>query len=425
MGPAQIVVLAQLVVLVAAGCSARVEVLSADGAGRTGPAADGGAVALGCGVCEALELCAIDHCVDATGTTALGAGLRHSCAVAFGALLCWGDDGSAQLGVAGSEDRLSPVRVDMLDDWLAVAAGSKHTCAIRSPGALYCWGENSAGQLGVGDADPRPRPTRVPGHEDFSQVVSGGDGGCALRADGTLYCWGDPLRGVRDLSGRPEPTFALEPEIVMGEHRFIDVSVGAEHRCAVRNTGELYCWGRNTDGQLGAGTREQARREPSRVGADGDWRSVSAGEHHTCGVRGEGELYCWGRNDYFELGIGPGSLDDATQYALPVRVGADSDWSTVATGGFHTCAIKRSGALFCFGRGAEGQLGLGASGRGEPIAIPRLVAPTQRFRRVTLGSFHTCALDEQRNLSCWGGNTDGQLGVGDTASRDDPTPVQP
>lgn len=406
-------------------CTERVEVLTSGTAGGAAPGGDGGAPRVGCGACQALELCAIDRCVDATSTTALGSGLRHACEVSFGALYCWGDNDGAQLGLGDTSDRLSPERLGGFEDWLAVTGGQQQTCAIRSPGTLYCWGENTVGQLGLGDDAPRNRPARMPGYEDYAQVSCGGDTCCALRAAGALYCWGDDIDGNLGQGDARGPTHRSQPVAVAPESRFDAVSVGSGHVCAIGSDGSLHCWGRNTDGQLGIGSRDTQRREPTRVGTYADWRSVSAGQHHTCGVRGVGELYCWGKNDFFELGIGRGSLDDATLYPKPVRVGADEDWSAVSVGGFHSCAIKRSGALYCFGRNTEGQLGLGDVRRAEPASVPTPVAPTQRFRRVTLGSFHSCVLDDARETFCWGGNTEGQLGLGDTTPRNVPAEHPP
>jgi alpha-tubulin suppressor-like RCC1 family protein len=403
-------------------CSTRVDVFEVPSAVTDAAVADAGTIEVGCGACAPLELCAINHCIDAAGTSFLVSGLRHLCAVTSGALRCWGDNGGAQLGLGDSRDRASASAVGRFDDWLYAAGGQQHTCAIRSPGTLYCWGENSVGQLGTGDTDPRPRPVRVPGSGDFAQVACGGDNCCALRAGGALYCWGDNLEGNPGQDDAEGSADVLAPASVARGSTFTRVSVGAGHSCAVRADGALYCWGRNTDGQLGVGSGS-ARRAPTRVGSASDWRAVAVAQHHSCGVRGDGELYCWGRNEFFELGIGAGALDDATLFVEPVRVGRDTDWSAVALGSFHTCALKRSGALYCFGRALEGQLGIGVPVGDAPISVPTLVATALRFRSVTLGSFHSCALDADRRTHCWGANTEGQLGLADVLPRDVPVEV--
>jgi alpha-tubulin suppressor-like RCC1 family protein len=408
--------------LLLAACQARVEVLRELQMDAGAPAEDAAVPAqiTGCSACGALELCAVNRCVDTAGVTSLRSGLRHVCVVRGARLSCWGSNGSAQLGLGDDVDRLAPMRVGRSEEWLDVAAGQEHTCALHAPGELYCWGENSTGQLGLGDTIARTQPMRVGGHTDYVTLTCGGDNCCAVRVSGALYCWGDNHQGVPaqgDLTGEPD---VLAPSRVSEQLRYSRVSVGEAHACAIDESGSLWCWGRNEEGQLGVGLPPTQARMPLQVGTVGDFREVAAGQHHTCAIRGEGELYCWGSNEFLELGIGRDMLDDARVAFEPVRVGVDDDWATVGVGWFHSCAIKRSGALYCWGRSDEGQLG-GERMRRE--GLPQPTAQGTRFRALALGSFHTCALDADGGVQCWGANTDGQLGTGDTAPRGIPTPV--
>ncbi|HEX2677148.1 MAG TPA: hypothetical protein VHM19_10925, partial [Polyangiales bacterium] len=283
----------------AAACSASVDVLEGPGKpGKTPDGVDGGSPTQGCSFCGALELCAIDRCIDSSGTTVLAAGLRHTCQITDGELWCWGENTSGQLGLGNTSSHATPTRVGDANDWLDVAGGQHHTCGLRAPGQLWCWGENNVGQLGLGDTAPHFEPTRVGVIEDFSDVSCGGDNCCALRSGHTLYCWGDNLEGSPGQNDTPGALDVLTPSRVAGSLAIQRFSVGGAHSCAIRDDGALYCWGRNNDGELGLGSADPQRREPTRVGMDTDWRSIAAGQHHTCGVRGRGELYCWGRNDF-------------------------------------------------------------------------------------------------------------------------------
>ncbi len=409
-------------------CSQTLEVLRArpnDSADAgVGGAADAAtvdaAVAPSCGDCTMLELCAVDHCVDAAGVTALAAGVSHSCRLSGGRLQCWGSNSSAQLGLGTTSARWAPTRVGSADDWLEVAAGQSHTCGLREPGLLYCWGSNAAGQLGTADGLSHRQPVRVGRANDLHALACGGDNCCVLRAHGALSCWGknlDGSPGQDDAAGAPD---IASPSPVAPGTSFTRVSVGQAHTCAVRADGALFCWGRNTDGQLGLGLDAAQRRAPTRVGIATDWKLVAAGEHHTCGVRKSGALYCWGKNDAGALGIGSVILDGAMQagtYGAPARVGTQSDWADVALGWLHTCAIKRSGELYCWGQASSGQLGLVAT---AAVSAPEPVPALTRVREIALGSFHSCALDADRKVSCWGANNDGQVGVGDTVQHDLP-----
>ncbi|HEX7479428.1 MAG TPA: hypothetical protein VF331_16615 [Polyangiales bacterium] len=414
-----------------AGCGETLEVLRGPSASRSdagaqpgdaGSSDDAGA-APGCDSCGPLELCSVDRCLDASGITAIAAGLRHTCRLHSGFLQCWGSNDGAQLGLGNTIDRHSPTRVGNADDWVAVSAGQTHSCGLRAPGALHCWGENLVGQLGTGDGLSHSRPTRVGGSSDFRQVACGGDNCCALRGQGALYCWGGNLEGSPGQGDSAGAADITTPSPVAADSAWKQVSVGFAHTCAVREDGALYCWGRNVEGQLGIRIAAKQRRAPARVGTASDWRMVAAGHHHSCGVRGAGALYCWGKNESGALGIGSVVLDDTmlpATYAEPVRVGLQSDWSQVAVGWFHSCATKRSGALYCWGQASDGQLGLGD---GAPATTPSLVTVPSLVRTLALGSFHTCALDADRQVYCWGANAAGQVGTGDTAQHDSPSLV--
>jgi alpha-tubulin suppressor-like RCC1 family protein len=132
------------------------------------------------------------------------------------------------------------------------------------------------------------------------------------------------------------------------------VAAGASHSCVLR-AGELFCFGQNHSGQLGDATMKE-QHSAVRVGADSDWSQVVAGDAHTCGRRG-GAIYCWGKDEDGQLGNGEGSKSPAL---TPQRVGTGADWGAVAAGGDHTCAI-RQGALYCWGRNTQGQLGDGTN----------------------------------------------------------------
>jgi alpha-tubulin suppressor-like RCC1 family protein len=96
------------------------------------------------------------------------------------------------------------------------------------------------------------------------------------------------------------------------------------------------------------------REAPTQVGAFQDWTVITLDTFHACGVRTDGSLYCWGRNDEGQLGLG-----DNMARLTPTRVGTDSDWVSVAAGRFHTCALKRDRSVLCTGRNDEGELGTG------------------------------------------------------------------
>jgi alpha-tubulin suppressor-like RCC1 family protein len=394
-----------------------------------GPALDAASPSGECDACGVAQLCAVDRCVDAAGVTSLASVHAHACHVADGQLFCWGEGAGGRLGVGDVRNRSAPARVGSFNDWLQVATGESHSCAVSSPGLVYCWGSSDSAQLGVGDTDERRQPAALPFAKLVREVACGGTSCCAIDSDAELWCWGDNLEGKPgqdDLYGSPDVMSPLRVRVAQGT-RWRTLAIGQGHVCAIQDDGSLWCWGRNTNGQLGIGLEPGQTRVPGRVGSDSDWIAIAAGQHHSCGVRDDGSLWCWGENAFFELA----APDAAMTYPQPREIGAAIEWASVAAGWFHTCAIARDARLFCWGRAIEGQLGqeMPIEGQlvdleGVPLAEPGLVVVPVGWRRVVNGNFHSCGIDVGGATLCWGDNSAGQLGVGDDMRRPVPSPVQ-
>ena len=137
-----------------------------------------------------------------------------------------------------------------------------------------------------------------------------------------------------------------------------------------------------------------------------NWTRVFAGQFHTCATRADHTLWCWGRNASGELGVG----NSVGPVLAPVQVGAASDWARPVLGqGTSTCALKVNGDLYCWGTGSYGQLGLGSlSSLNTPQKVPSMAA----WARVSLGNEHACGIGADGRLSCWGASYGAQLGSG-------------
>lgn len=191
------------------------------------------------------------------------------------------------------------------------------------------------------------------------------------------------------------------------------VAAGGEHSCGIGSR-YLHCWGRNTWGQLGNGGRGPAVEEPVRVGARG-WRQVAAGGATTCGIRGNKRvLKCWGLNHYGQLGDGT-----TTWTSTPTGLARKKrHWKRVDTGWYHTCGVRKNKRLFCWGDNTHGQLGLGDRRmRTKPTRLPG------RWRKVAVEGWTTCAVKKNRSLHCWGRNLLGQVGDGTMVDRSRPVKV--
>jgi alpha-tubulin suppressor-like RCC1 family protein len=338
------------------------------------------------------------------GSARLLAAFEHSCAVDADGLVCWGqnDFGKLGLGSEGGVER-TPRRNTTAGNYVQLCAAEVHSCGLRDDGEIECWGGNSHGQLGLNDRTARHEPTPLRSGLAFSALSCGGQASCAVTQDGSLYCWGDNREGMGGQADPYDSPDLLKPAKAALARGVRQVSVGQGHACAVMTSGALYCWGRNTESQLGLGPSQIQLREPQLVDDGNSYVHVAAAQSHSCGVRKDGHLFCWGANIDGRLGLGTGA---ATKLDTPQQVGTLSDFREVFANWFHSCARREKGSLMCWGRNAEGQLGMGDM---DTRDVPTRVHGPSVWSAFTVGRFHTCAIDTG-NVYCWGQNQDGQLG---------------
>ncbi len=352
-------------------------------------------------------------------------GFSHTCGIrTTGRLYCWGDDLEGQLGDGGaSTDRSTPGQVaGNITNWATVTAGRFHTCARRATGRLYCWGRGSEGQLG-NPGGSLSTPVEVAGAStNWSTIVAGDFHTCGRRTTGRLYCWGFDSSGQLG-DGGTNTNQNTPVEVAGGVTTWTSVSGGRNHTCGRRTTGRLYCWGLDSDGQLGDGGTNTDRGAPVEVaGGVTTWAAVAAGEVHTCGRRTTGRLYCWGNDDFGRLGDG----GEATNQDTPVQIsGGATNWAVLDVGTDHTCARRATGRLYCWGRDGFGQLGDSGTNtdQGAPVEV---TGGATDWAQLSVGGDHTCARITSGRLYCWGRDSNGELGDGGAnADRIEPTPVRP
>ncbi len=360
------------------------------------------------------DRCQGGACAVARPAAAVFGGHLHTCAGSGGSLYCWGSNRVGQLGTGGASTT-APVRVD-LDGWAEGTAAQDHTCAVKIGGGRACWGWNGHAQLGLGRTENRAtsRPVDAPdGDPAWSALASGWFHTCGLTRDRRVACWGGNGRGA---AGQPLAMERVEsPAFVDGAADWTAVAAGGFHACGLKSDGTLWCWGMNESGELGLGDAAD-RAAPAPVSCVGGacasgWTGLGAGSFHTCGIRGAGELWCWGGGLNGQLGVGAGTSEDS---AVPQKVLSDARWRAVTGGASHTCGLQEDGSLWCWGRNDHGQLGLGdTQNRFEPA--PLWVPGAGEWIRLGAGREHTCAIRGDRSLWCWGDNSSGQLGLGSEA----------
>jgi alpha-tubulin suppressor-like RCC1 family protein len=394
-----------------------------------------------------LSVTGVVRCVGAGDTGQLGTGSPDSVG-----------DGPNEMG-----STLVPVDLGTGRTARALAAGISHACAVLDNGQLKCWGNNASGQLGLGDTvsrgsapnemgDALPAVNLGTGRRAVA-VSAGNDHTCAILDNGQVKCWGQnnqaelghgTLTSPPDVIGdSPAEMGDALPAVNLGTGRTARaISAGRDQTCAVLDNGQLKCWGYNASNQLGIGMNggpSQVIGDVSEEMGDGlaavnlgsgrTATAVSTSSEFTCALLDNGDVKCWGSNQYGKTGAltgsgysgdSPGELGDNL---IPVPLGTGRTARSISAASNHVCAVLDNDQVKCWGRNHQGQLGQGdVSDRGGllfsmgdnllPVALP--TGRTARF--VTTGSAHSCAILDNGTATCWGYGFFGQLGSGANTS---------
>src|SRR6266853_1567889 len=277
---------------------------------------------------------------------------------------------------------------------VAPTAGGHHTCARTNGGAIYCWGRDLYGQLGSGfvSVAPEAAPIPVASTSRYSAVGAGENHTCAVDQSGAAFCWGNNAASQLGSSGGPSANPV--PSAVTGGHAFRTLVAGDRHSCGLGTDSVTYCWGANASGELGDGT-DSTRRSPVVVRDVVEWLDVTAGTNHTCGRVIDYSARCWGKNDHGQLGTG--QADSLAR--RPVEVSGGRSWIMLAAGGAHTCGIASDTLAYCWGANGSGQLG-DSSFLDRPAPVP--VHGGIHFSWITGGDAHTCAFSTTAAVCGWG-----------------------
>jgi len=304
-----------------------------------------------------------------------------------------------------------------------LAAANHHTCGRDASGGVFCWGSDGDSQLGGPSGSTQPvRVSTGPGVPlaPAQLIAAGHEHTCALLAGGTVWCWGGNLGGQ---SGQtPSSTPLVYAQQVPGLSGVVSLAAGGDHSCALRGDGTVVCWGTNIFGELGNGTHTGGG-VPVVVSNLSGVVAITAGAFFTCAIRGDGSVACWGSNAWGQLG--DGSRSDAT---VPIPVAGITNATVITAGWGHTCARLADGTARCWGYSGDGQVGDGAIGQRpdggfEYRATPVAVAGLTDVTAITAGAFHTCARTGDGDLWCWGYNASGALGDGTLINRPVPARV--
>lgn len=351
-----------------------------------------------------------------SGVVMVASGAYHRCALmTTGAVLCWGDNTSGQLGDGTTTHRSVPAAVSGLSSGVGfITSGRDHMCALLNTGAMKCWGTNGSGQLGDGSSTTALAPVPVVGlSSGVTMIAAGGSSSCAIMTGGALKCWGSSRIGDGTTALRRTPT-----DITGLAAGVQSVAVSSTAKCAIVTGGALKCWGSNTYGTVGDGTTTERLIPTDVSGMSSGVQAVSIGASpHVCVIVTNGAVKCWGRNSYGA--VGSGNVDTVLSPG-PV-VGLDSGIVKLATGTWFTCALTAGGAARCWGDNRFGQLGDKQPGwRTTPRDV---VGLSSGVADIYTGSFNAFVRTSAGGAKAWGSNSNGgTLGDGTTVIRR-PTPV--
>jgi alpha-tubulin suppressor-like RCC1 family protein len=264
--------------------------------------------------------------------------------------------------------------------------------------------------LGIGTLVDSPTPADVAGLMGAA-ALGAGYHTCARFPDGSLRCAGWNLYGQcgdATTTTRRTPVDVVEGCCALSEATAL--TTGYWHNCVVQSVGPPLCWGNNSEGQLGDGTTVN-RRTPVPVTDLAGATALAAGRAHTCAVIGDGSARCWGQNLSGQLG--DGTVMPSRRTTPGSVIGLAGPVIAIAPGGNHTCAIVAGGSVQCWGGNSFGQIGIGET-RSYSTTTPVTVTGISNATFLTTKAEHTCALLADGSIRCWGANTRGQIGDGTT-----------
>lgn len=328
-----------------------------------------------------------------------------------GTLLAWGNNSQGQLGIGSTSPSPSPLPSPVgggLPTVTAVANGASHTLALTSDGSVWSWGANDHGQLGDGSTTMRATPLQVAGLSGVTAIAAGFAHSLAVKNDGTVWAWGSNSLGQLG-NGDATATDSKEPVQVPGLSGK-GVAAGHDHSVLMALDNSVWTWGGNSNGQLGNGTTSNSL-SPILVSTVGSVAAIAAGGYHTVVLRKElanFRVWCWGKNSDGQLGDGTSSDRSA-----PVAASGLTEVTAVAAGLNHTVAVMNDGTVRAWGGNSSGQLGNGTT---AGSAVPVAVSGLSSVLSVAAGNDDTVVMSLDNSLWSWGNNGSGQLGDGTTTA---------
>ena len=322
---------------------------------------------------------------------------------------------SGQLGDNTATSKSNPVQtIAQGNNWKQVSCGGTHTAAIKTDGTLWTWGLGTSGQLGDNTVTSKSSPVQTSTFgTNWKQVSGGATHTVAIKTDGTLWCWGQNSNGQLGdntivLKSSPIQTIAF------GNNWKTAIGGLGGNIISIKTDGTLWCWGAGTFGQLGDNTATTKSSPVQTVAFGTNWKQIAGGQYHIAAIKTDGTLWMWGSNGNGQLGD-----NTTTDRSSPVQtVAFGTNWRQASCGSTHTAAIKTDGTLWIWGFNVLSQLGDNTNvKKSSPV---QTVAFGTNWKQVSGGQNHTSAIKTDGTLWTWGNNGNGQLGDNTATTRSSP-----
>jgi alpha-tubulin suppressor-like RCC1 family protein len=291
-----------------------------------------------------------------------------------------------------------PVPGEVTFKQVSVDKSDRHVCGLSTDSLAYCWGDNQSGELGDGTFINRTTPTPVSGGRRFLSITAGAGFTCARNLNNHPYCWG--ANTYAQLGTGLYTGDVMTPVRVRTPKLFSVLNAGLEYVCGVTTDSHAYCWGRDTENQLGDGAPpHRSDSLPMPVAGTRLYKQVDGGIDHSCALSTSDLAFCWG----YGWGIGDGRFGSQP---APVRVAGGLKFAQLSTGWYHTCAVTFNQEAFCWGGSITGQIN-----GSQPISslVPVAVMTDYRFTQISTGAELTCGITPASRVVCWGlGGQDGR-----------------
>lgn len=265
-------------------------------------------------------------------------------------------------------------------------------CALGSGGAAWCWGANGAGQLGTGSPGASQKvPVPVTGGHSFVEIATAQTTYCALTASGSAWCWGSNFGGA--LGNGSAVINSGTPVAVAGGHSFVRLQSSGSHfaMCGIKANGESWCWGSN-DGRFGNGTMEDAS-VPVQTPSGLEVVQAGSGDGAICWLAKDGIVYCSGPGTMNQAMLGNGIPLPQQAAIVATASGRNMKYTSLHVGSSTVCTVRNE-AGYCWGRKFDGFHDL--------VPTQYTAAGMGAVEAVVPSELHTCLLTSSGSAWCWG-----------------------